>query len=357
MILLCSFTLILLASSWMAYSYLHQLSDCQTLYPFIHLYKTFKGQTDYSSSFTLLAKRTLTVVGWFFPQVLLLAAVGAYHRLKDFAVNRKAEPIDFLILYIAVVYATYSISAPPWGFPRYQYPLMGALCILAVASLKRLNSELLPTARLIAISAVVLAYYLMLGDPFLVYYTMKETLLENPGDTLGVYAKMLIQPLLFILPSILLFALFKIGRRMDAIKAITLSLIIPAIMAGIAVDLVQAKADYNTTYLYGETGEAGVVAYLHTIAPSSRVLCQSKEIAFYLRGMDVSVNLDEKMLESRAKTVTLIGRENPDYIVIRAIRSAEDYSTTNDPEVKELLDSRYSKHLFGSFIVYERRTI
>jgi 4-amino-4-deoxy-L-arabinose transferase-like glycosyltransferase len=347
----CVLALVLYSVSWLLYSTLNNYSECQTLYPFLHLYKITKSQS--GLSIMSMLKRAFTVVGWFFPQTLLVGVVVAYQRLREFKKDRKIGSIDLLIACGILLYTIYFISAPPWGFPRYQYPMVGMLCIIAAYSIRNLKMDgILKT--LVVSAGILLVYYLVLGDPFLSFYTMKETLLEYPSKAVQVYANMLLKPVLFLLPSILLFIILR-NRKIAVESSLMLSLLIPALAAGIAVDVIQARADYSTNYLYGETGLREALDYMSAMPEGASVLSQSKEIAFYLRNKDITMVFDRHMLQNKTVFLELLEKQNPDYIAVRTVRSEADYNTAGQPEVKQILEGKYDKKTFGSFAVYKKR--
>jgi hypothetical protein len=134
-----------------------------------------------------------------------------------------------------------------------------------------------------------------------------------------------------------------------------LSLLIPALAAGIAVDVIQARADYSTNYLYGETGLREALDYMSAMPEGASVLSQSKEIAFYLRNKDITMVFDRHMLQNKTVFLELLEKQNPDYIAVRTVRSEVDYNTAGQPEVRQILEEKYDKKTFGSFAVYKKR--
>lgn len=159
----------------------------------------------------------------------------------------------FAILYFAVSVVTKGTSN---GFPKYHAVLLPLLCAyggafaaeeLARPDLLRLLPRLLPAAA----AAFLLAFFA--GDPFFTFnYGFKAALIEGAGlkYQAGLLALQLLAPAAGF------------AAAWYACRAALFSLLVSGLAWQAGVGLVQARADYFTTYGYGTTGKAETVEYL-----------------------------------------------------------------------------------------------
>jgi hypothetical protein len=112
------------------------------------------------------------VIAWQSPFYLILVLLAFGSRLRNFIINRKVDPIDFLWVYIGVVFAAAQVYRPSILL-RYAYP-MHALALLCIAifvydyiSRIRIFHLLLGAVISLVISFLLLTF---LDDPLLSVY-------------------------------------------------------------------------------------------------------------------------------------------------------------------------------------------
>src|SRR5207247_1633717 len=111
---------------------------------------------------------------WVSPFLLLLSALGLGRRALQFASARTLEPEDLLHLTAALVLVAYLVvGRTTFGFPRYDYPVLPLLAILAAASILDAWRTAAPRYWRGLLATLVGAVLIWLaGDPLLSTYSM-----------------------------------------------------------------------------------------------------------------------------------------------------------------------------------------
>lgn len=251
-----------------------------------------------------------------------------------------------LYTFLGVLFALYMVLRPaPFEFPKYYPPLIPLLGLLAadlLAALLRPGRALVPLALGGGLGALYLGYAFLsprtAGRDFILeFYT------SWPKEAL-VSAWMTL-PLAAALGVALAVALLLRQRVMGLLALAALAV---ALGWQVNVSWRQARADYSTTYLYGEQSLDDVTAYLRATMPAGALLVAPKDVGFQLQDQWRYYEL----LPDPREQLALPGVQ---YLVMREF---DYYGNTirETPEIAAYVQANYElDQRIGSFLVMARR--
>ena len=166
-----------------------------------------------------------------------------------------------------------------FGFPRYDYPVLPLLAILAAASILDAWRTAAPRYWRGLLATLVGAVLIWLaGDPLLSTYSMvRERLVAGLalGDVIG---RVFLQVVVLLLTPLVIASLGGAGGRRLA-RAAVLPLAVATVSYSLALDAIQARADYLVRYGYGGVGTREVLAFLgREVAPEALILAPAELI-------------------------------------------------------------------------------
>jgi hypothetical protein len=190
--------------SWWIYS---QVSQLPFSTPFIHNFGTLFGS---SASFGNPLSKILFMLGmlrnvilWASPFLFLLLALFCIKSIKGYFIDKRLSFLDFLFLYGVLIIIGYTIvGVGTAGFPRYYTPIMPALSIVMAAFTSQSIPEISKKAFLwVTISLIGGVFFclLVIGDPLLLPFAPKKSLLGNPEAVKILIIKSLIPPFIYLL--------------------------------------------------------------------------------------------------------------------------------------------------------------
>jgi len=343
--------------TWIAYT------DAQGLpasAPFQHLVGSLVGAGPRGTLPTVLREAALAlarVALWVSPFLLLLWALGLGRRALQFASARTLEPEDLLHLTAALVLVAYLVvGRTTFGFPRYDYPVLPLLAILAAASILDAWRTAAPRYWRGLLATLVGAVLIWLaGDPLLSTYSMvRERLVAGLalGDVIG---RVFLQVVVLLLTPLVIASLGGAGGRRLA-RAAVLPLAVATVSYSLALDAIQARADYLVRYGYGGVGTREVLAFLgREVAPEALILAPAELIhgignrasPFPANAVWTSESALVGALSSAPLRAFVYGLPTNTVEQVRFIET--------DPRVVRVLDEGFRRLIIGSYTVWVRR--
>ena len=266
--------------TWIAYTDAHGLPAAK---PFEHLLGSLVGAGPRGTLLTVAREAGLAlarVALWVSPFLLLLWGLSLGRRALDLASSRALEAEDLLHLTAAIILVAYLVvGRTTFGFPRYDYPVLPLLAILgAASSLAAWRTAAPRYGRGLVATLVGAALVWLAGDPLLSTYSMVRARLVA-GLALGdVIGRVLLQAVVLLLTPFVIASIGGGGGRRLA-RAALLPLAVATVSYSLALDAIQARADYLVRYGYGGVGTREVLAFLgREVAPEALILAPAELI-------------------------------------------------------------------------------
>ncbi len=201
---------------------------------------------------------------WMTPAYLLLVITVFLNRLPKYREKQLMEPADFLLIFGMINLAVSLLIAPDaYGFPKYieAVPFFSIAISYFVIQGNYLSAYKSHALFLGALAAALLLFSAMLiKDPFIAHNIFWTQHMSFASD-FAKYAQANAIGLLFFVPvaiSLIAFSRLKL-QRMHRIVA---SLFFLTVFTSLYVGVIQAMADYSTSYAYGQRGLPETVNYL-----------------------------------------------------------------------------------------------
>ena len=267
--------------TWFAYT---EAQGLPAAAPFQHLLGKVVGAGPHGPPPTVAREAGLAlarVTLWASPFLLLLWGMALARRASELASARPVRSEDLLHLTTAIVLVVYLVVGKTTsGFPRYDYPVLPLLAILGAASVLAAWQTAAPRfGRWLAATLVGTALVWLGGDPLLsTYATVKERLVA--GLELGdVIRHVALQAAVLLMTPLAIASLGGASRRLGLARAAAIPLAVATVSYSLALDAIQARAEYLVRYGYGGVGTREVLAFLgREVAPKSLVLAPAELI-------------------------------------------------------------------------------
>lgn len=333
-------------------------------YPFDYLVGSFvtKQLTGSAWERLNLAFRSFTQLSlWWSPFLLLLALIGGFERIKRFFQNRRMIIWDALALFFfsgALAYIL--VGGITFGFPKYHAPFLPIVSFLLAGYLVYMigetsKRELMIIALFIA-GGVVWCIYLV-GDPLLTLnFALRDAMIHDPLNTQNIIRDFLRQiALSCLLAVVMVTACCLLFMRSGLYRNCVLGLMATLLSSWLAMNIIQAKADYLTRFCYGDRETKKMISFLKREISPNDVILATRDIVFYVK--DELPCWDDSLWKSLIKFKETIERPDVRYVVFSVgHHSIVQYRDIFfHPEVVEKLEGGYSKSQIGTYTVWTRK--
>lgn len=329
---------LLFLGSWLLYCHIFDLSYLQ---PFTHLANKLSSMP-YSMPYILMTRLgTLkTIMFWTTPYYILLVLTSSINLIRTTSRNRMN--IIYLSIIGYLIFMGYIIiDGITVDFPKYFAPVMPIFSIVVADFIgKFCNVKKRSVLYFTFLILILFIYYIfILKDPLLVKRLSYNNIL------LSVIVLASLKTFMFYLLPIAISFIFIIALKINYKQAFVLAMIIPLVTCSLYIGVVQSKADYSTTYRYGETGFKETINFANAKINKEDTIITRKDVAYYLNS--------EKCYDlpkSPATLKSLIDRKNISYIILRKHSYYVPWKYT---EVLSILDSECKLEAqFGDYKIY-----
>lgn len=349
---------------WVSYS---NVMNIPFHVPFVR-YKEFEFLSSsglYKQIFELGFSTVVTVL-WESPFFLLLGVLATGMRIKEFLDTRRITLVDFLILYIWLIFFVCLFLGISWGMPMYQFPIMPALSIVVAYFLTQDITKF--NKKDIILCSVLVIFFtgyniIVVGDwLYSINYTLKEGLINNTIST--VLPQIILKLFLCLLPLPLIFLMTKkifkndLTYRSTINFAMNLSLFILLVSTNLAMNIMQMKADYNINFGYGGKGTRELFNFLEKNLDSNSVVLANYDVVYnYNIRKGVSPYFPNKVFKSSQLFIETAEKERPQCIVIGIPVNGvyTMYQVFKNQEVQSFLQQNFEKIQIGSYTIWMRR--
>ncbi len=323
------------------------------------------GASSVTADLSAMALTVARLLLWGSPYFMLAAGVVLLQIARTESERHRAVVGFPAICAIVFLIGTLWLGGTPFGFPKYQMPVMPLLALLVAYGIaanlpvERLKASLTKVGWLPLCGAGALGllyFYLLAADPLLTLnYELREALATRPEQLTPVAVRLVLVALVYLafLPAAA--ALIRRVTQWPLRQAVAAALLIGMVTANLALDVRQAKADYLTRYGYGATGTEELIGYLRAnVGPGDQLLATRELLFYYLPGdfADVpgSVWSDPETFHARLQDPQLrwvvysIGQHEIGHF--RKVFHA--------PSVRALLEGAFTPTQIGSYTVWER---
>lgn len=284
----------------------------------LFLHNSVLGTLKFFFSNTLLISlKSLWAFKTFFyfttPFLTFLFIILSFITLKNFIkfksdYIRENKNIILLWLYTIMVFGLYYIVGPTaWNFPKYHIVAVPSMIILIIYFMPKKIVNIKKTIPLLIVTLLLLSAYFIfvLGDPIIPEVGGRVV----TSSVYNVVRVVLIRMFLYaIVPLFLCIGLFERIPK----KKVWLVLFFLLIFTSFYINVIQAKADYSTTNLYGDRGLEEVLEFMKD-KPPSEILCPHY-MGYYLGYLETSEL--ETLLHNKSNLIEIIKTNNINWIII-----------------------------------------
>jgi hypothetical protein len=298
--------------------------------------------------------------------------------LKRFFKKKQLEDFDLLVIIALVIFIQYTIAVSiSYYYPKYYVPMLPFLSIVLAFIIcqfdyfdpktyepvnrsndKNSNSSkenvddvgnqtsrniFITMAIVAAVSFILMA--LLMGDPNLSR--------DSSRDSFTVLAKYIV---IFFSSMFILMLLYRFycNLNISAKKAFFITVILCLTTSFIYINAVQADADYEVRYNYGEVGMDNTIDYIKAHTNSTSMMISPKDVGYYseIRYYEAYGG----WMESWDALNRTIQAHNISHIVLR--RDAAFSLSELPADVKNNIFENFTEivdHDFGDFVVFERK--
>jgi len=313
-----------------------------------------------------LADRTTRMALWAGPFFLLLGALPVISGVR--AYFRKEPPaagcLEFIaILFLLIVCGYIVIGGVIYSFPKYHYPMLGLMAVLAASYIEKLgikfDKRTLPLYA--GITAVWGIYDLKVaGDLiYIVNHNLRFLAILDPRNLNEGIRYFAAHAALYLVPVFVAGVFFRVYHARSFARAAALTLLLGTVAAAGALDLTQARAGYFTTYLYGKDirNMAQLVELIRAVkakAPKSFMI--APEDAMYEAGAEENYPYCEYG-KTKEKFLQAVSDKNVSCVVYGlSWNSIYQYREIfSDPSVLKALKENYNGSVLGEYTVWLRK--
>jgi len=253
---------------------------------------------------------------------------------------RENKDIILLWLYTIMIFGMYFIiGQTAWNFPKYHSVAVPSIIILIIYFMPKKIINLKEIIPLLIFTVILLSGYFVfvLGDPIIPE-------IEGRVITSSVYnVAKLVLVRFFLYAIVPLFLCIGLFERIPK-KKVWLVLFFLLIFTSIYIDIIQAKADYSTTNLYGDKGLKEVLEFMKD-KPPSEILCYHY-IGYYLGYLETSEL--KTLLYNKPELIKIIQTNNINWVII----NKEDLLFLGEETFK---DFKIEKQIYNYNILKRKR--
>lgn len=300
--------------SWLVYC---SLAKYNLLLPFAHNIKSIVRHPFNAvfniGPFAIVAglKEILRLSLWIGVFPIILGLFTFVYLIKDFLRDKKLLSLHFLAIYVFLLWGCYLvIVGTVFSFPRYYLPALPAflvcLSVFAIRAIGPIDKKSLVFYCALGI-ALALFYYFVVGDLlYSINFSLKKAAIFSPLEVYPELNKAIFKLILYMLPVFPIFVIVWLyNKKGNILKVTVLTLVILMLTTNLSLDLLQAKAGYNTTYDYGEVKKAGVINFLRSKVRAEDVILTPIDIPYYLNNKNF-IFFDYRVIGSAEEFIKVV---------------------------------------------------
>jgi hypothetical protein len=267
---------------------------------------------------------------------------------------------DLLILFLlsgAIGYIL--VGGITFGFPKYHAPFLPVISLLVAAYTVYKTGQ--TSARELVIFGLLIAgsvawFIYMVGDPILTLnFAFRDTMIHSPINVPNILAEFLRQIGMSCLLAVAAIAvMYLVSRRSGLYRNCVVGLTAALLSLWLAMNIIQAKADYLTRYCYGDRETRQMISFLKSkMAPNDLVLA-TRDIVYYTN--NGTPYWADSVWNSSVKFAETIKRPDVQCVVYGVgHHSISQYRNTFlNPAVIAILKGDYSKSQIGTYTVWTK---
>lgn len=227
---------------------------------------------------------------WVGPFFIFVVSIGVIQSIFNYTKRAVLQPIDFLNIYAILIGVGYAfIGGASFGFPKYHYPMFGAISLLAASTVtvgevikKMSKKDFLIIATLVMM--VTIFYAVFVGDLiYLLNFSLREASVLTPPRLKNVLIYFIYKCGLYFLPFVVIFSLVKTFKKnYRLVEVVILTLIILTLSSNLSLNFIQVKAKYLVRYCYGAEGTEELINFLDKNVSPGEIVLAPNDIIYYL---------------------------------------------------------------------------
>lgn len=303
-------------------------------------------------------KNLVELVLWIQLPLAVLFGWAVAARVRRLVRERAWDAADLLWIVGGAIAAGYVlVGGTTFGFPRYSFPALAPICLVAATGVTAL-SPIDPRVwrGLVGVSALLaIGVALVVGDPLYTWrYAAREALIRGASPA-GALLTLVGQLVVAAGLPLLVQALYL--KRATGTAMLRVALLFAALSQSAALDLQQAFASYNTNYNYGETGTAAVVeAIARAGRPDRRVIATLEVTGRLAWEGRPTRGISPKLWSDPAALAREIRDPGTGYVAysVSSNTVAQHRETLGDPRVQAALAAGFEPRRLGGYTLWRR---
>jgi hypothetical protein len=338
------------------------------IFPFLNAKKAFFALNFISprSSFKIInidMVRALTrIILYTSPFYFLLFILACWQRFKEFIAAREKRGIDFVFILSLIILLGYLlVGGITHSFPKYHYPFLSLSAIVIAGFIwEKIKFEKKHLFLYLGAAMIICAYNIFLIGDFLYStdYGLRENVITFGMITGGYAIKLAIQFILYILPFFCVSAVLLIKKANTMFYR---ALFVWTIASCFSLNILQAKADYQTVYCYGGKGTKEALSFLRKLKSEGKSILTTEDIYYNIDEKAFMASYDyclsKKDYLGHEAFILAVKSKKPDCIVSSiSSNTVEQYrSIFNNPKILDFLKGDFSRKGIGSYSIWIRK--
>lgn len=292
---------------------------------------------------------------WFSPFLVFLFLLQIY-RLH-YGIIRKNAKSFMLLIWISSFYlfAYLVVGAMSHGFPRYHIGILPLVVLAAAVLIDETISDLKSNLNYVLLGLVFVIAIIGISffeDPLLFFnLKFKEIILAGGSIVPGIIRQ--------VLQVLILFAIAAFGvsmfKELKIMKKIIIAIFVAMLSYNIYLDIVQAMADYITSYGYGGKGKQDLMEVISRNIQKKDVILAMPDIRYEVKEKEPPFITCSVWLSSK-EILDTIRNLNPKVIVMGLnSHTLKQWKDIENPEIQSILGNKYKTRRIGTYTLWIRK--
>ncbi len=307
-----------------------------------------------------IAKTTVYLILWLNPFLLVLGVLYGVHTAGAVFKRTRLQDADIFSVFTTVIFMSYVLYGRiMFGFPKYHYPMLFMLCMMAANSV--VCNEWKTTKNTVLCFMFFLLTYLLyvvfLDDIYRVaYFDVKKSLMDTGSVVHSIKTKIIVQSLILCFSFAGVMGMLKLFIFKNFSRVFTASLLICGLALNFSQNTFQMQPDFSTISCYGETGTSAVLDYVRGRLRDDRLMLSSMPLMFYLKQLNKRYHPDA-FFNSRQNVLKDIQDARTQFFIygVNSHTLGQVTEVFQSPPVKDYLLKNFSAKKIGTYTVWERR--
>lgn len=317
---------------------------------------SFKGSVVHGINALPFMLNTVRIVLWFSPFLIVLFIWKTYSiwRTRD----KEKKSIILLNMIGFLYFLGYLIvGGTNYGFPRYHAAIFPVIALVVALLVEPMISKFTKKdffAFLGTIAVIVIVFIFFFEDPLLFFNLTFKKIILNNGTLVLHLIRHFFQ--IFILCLIVFLSVFLFWKRMELTQKFILMSLIGVLGFYSSLNVIQAKAQYSTSYEYGSEGKQEVIRAISDFIDEEETVMATPDLLYQMRSKNIPF-IGWSAWLSTVTVLDTIHTSNPKVIVIGLTSHSlkQWQEILGHPDIKLILEKQYIRRDIGTYSVWFKK--